>query len=164
MVTYTLDWHPEDHCSFVENVHMRKIHDSSKVKSDFKAYDVVVFEAYPNVDQKLWPAHCIIDSDGAKLHPKLTIIDEKTDPMNRKVVYTKKGCNPEIDSYSAFFDNCKLSETSLNADLQSHQITDLYVCGLAADVCVGKFLNFKFNLNSNEYILKNIKRLLLMME
>ena len=58
----------------------------------------------------------------------------------KKVVYTYKGCNPDIDSYSAFFDNCKLNETSLDKDLKQHQITDIYVCGLAADVCVGTSL------------------------
>ena len=56
--------------------------------------------------------------------------------MKRRVVYVKKGCREDIDSYSAFFDNCKLNETSLNQDLKKHGITDLYVCGLAADVCV----------------------------
>jgi nicotinamidase-related amidase len=30
-VVYTLDWHPEDHCSFVENVHKRKISSNSSV-------------------------------------------------------------------------------------------------------------------------------------
>jgi nicotinamidase/pyrazinamidase len=58
--------------------------------------------------------------------------------MGRSVVYVKKGSKSDIDSYSAFFDNCKLNETTLNADLKKHGITDLYVCGLAADVCVGK--------------------------
>jgi len=108
------------------------------VKNDFKTYDTVVFENYPDAEQKLWPAHCIVDSNGAKLHPDLTIVDEKTDQMNRKTVYTKKGSKSDIDSYSAFFDNCKLNETTLDGDLKKHGITDLYVCGLAADVCVGK--------------------------
>ena len=85
----------------------------------------------------MWPAHCIQDSDGAKLHPNLLVIDESTDPLKREIVYTKKGCRPDIDSYSAFFDNCQLNETSLNNDLQEHGVTEIYVCGLAADVCVG---------------------------
>ena len=61
--------------------------------------------------------------------------------MNRKTVFTKKGSKSDIDSYSAFFDNCKLNETTLDGDLKKHSITDLYVCGLAADVCVGKNFN-----------------------
>ena len=58
--------------------------------------------------------------------------------MKRKIVLTKKGCKSDIDSYSAFFDNCKLNETSLNSDLRKLGVTDIYVCGLAGDVCVGK--------------------------
>jgi nicotinamidase-related amidase len=139
VIAYTLDWHPQDHCSFIENVQMRKIHSKSKIKENFKAYDTVIFEEYPDAEQKLWPAHCVVDSDGAKLHPKLTVIDEKTDSMNRQAVYVKKGSKSDIDSYSAFFDNCKLNETTLHNDLQKHNITDLYVCGLAADVCVGNY-------------------------
>ncbi len=49
-----------------------------------------------------------------------------------------KGINPVIDSYSAFFDNKKLSHTEMEAYLRSKNITDVYVCGIAYDVCVGK--------------------------
>ena len=50
-----------------------------------------------------------------------------------------KGTNPEVDSYSAFWDNHKLSQTELVSLLSKHHVTDVYVCGLAYDVCVGKF-------------------------
>lgn len=49
-----------------------------------------------------------------------------------------KGTNPEVDSYSVFWDNKKLSDTSLIAQLKSKGVTDVYVCGIAYDVCVGK--------------------------
>lgn len=104
--------------------------------SDFKTYDTVIFEKYPEAEQKLWPAHCIQDTHGSELHPDLKVLDEEQD--GRTVIFTYKGTNPDIDSYSAFFDNCKLKETTLDADLKKHQITDIYVGGLAADVCVGR--------------------------
>jgi exosome complex component RRP4 len=50
-----------------------------------------------------------------------------------------KGTNPEVDSYSVFWDNKKLTETSLVSQLQERNATDIYICGLAYDVCVGKF-------------------------
>lgn len=103
----------------------------------------MIFENYPDIEQKLWPAHCVQDTLGAELHPHLRIIDDRTDKMHRSVVYVKKGSKSDIDSYSAFFDNCKLNETTLNADLKKHGITDLYVCGLAADVCVGNSMKFQ---------------------
>lgn len=31
VVAYSLDWHPEDHCSFVENVNKRKLSPNSPV-------------------------------------------------------------------------------------------------------------------------------------
>lgn len=31
MYCYSLDWHPQDHVSFVDTVHMRKLHADSKV-------------------------------------------------------------------------------------------------------------------------------------
>ncbi|CAF0792607.1 unnamed protein product [Brachionus calyciflorus] len=135
-VVYSLDWHPADHCSFIENVHYRKIADNSPIKENIKTLDSVIFEDYPNIPQRLWPAHCIQGTHGADLHPNLKRVDPKTDPMGRSVIYVYKGCRSDIDSYSAFFDNCKLNETSLRTDLIKHEITDLYICGLAADVCV----------------------------
>ena len=55
-----------------------------------------------------------------------------------KAVYVNKGTNSHIDSYSAFWDNKKLSQTELLQKLTKHGITDVYVCGLAYDICVGK--------------------------
>ena len=51
-----------------------------------------------------------------------------------------KGTNPDIDSYSAFFDNSKISATPLVTELMNKGVTDVYVCGIAYDVCVGKLI------------------------
>ena len=45
---------------------------------------------------------------------------------------------PDIDSYSAFFDNAKLSKTCLEELVKKEGVSDVYVCGIATDVCVGK--------------------------
>ena len=50
----------------------------------------------------------------------------------------KKGSTSYIDSYSAFFDNGKLQHTELEELIRKKEITDLYVCGIAYDVCVGE--------------------------
>ena len=56
----------------------------------------------------------------------------------------KKGFNPDIDSYSAFFDNKKLGKTNMEELIRKEEVTDLYICGIATDVCVGKHpLHFK---------------------
>ncbi|KAJ9582057.1 hypothetical protein L9F63_003640, partial [Diploptera punctata] len=129
-VFYSLDWHPSDHVSFIDNVRNRKVHSSSPVKvDDAKTYDTVIFEGPPLMKQRLWPRHCVQDSWGAELHKDLKIVDRSMK------VY--KGTNPEVDSYSVFWDNKKLTETTLVSQLQERNATDIYVCGLAYDVCVG---------------------------
>ena len=50
----------------------------------------------------------------------------------------KKGVTPYIDSYSAFFDNNKLKHTELEELIRGKDVTDVYVCGIAYDVCVGE--------------------------
>ena len=50
----------------------------------------------------------------------------------------RKGVIPDIDSYSAFFDNAKLSKTCLEEMVKKEGVSDVYVCGIATDVCVGK--------------------------
>lgn len=49
-----------------------------------------------------------------------------------------KGTNPEVDSYSVFWDNKKMTRTSLAEQLDQHNATDIYICGLAYDICVGR--------------------------
>ena len=51
-----------------------------------------------------------------------------------------KGTDPDIDSYSAFWDNGKLAQTSLAQDLHKRNVTRVFVCGLAYDICVGELL------------------------
>ena len=59
-----------------------------------------------------------------------------------------KGINPDVDSYSAFFDNAKLGKTKMDDILRAAGVTDVYVCGIATDVCVGNryILSRKHNL------------------
>lgn len=109
---------------------MRPLHETSPVDAAAaQVFDTVVFAGPPPMKQRLWPRHCVQDSWGSELHKDLKVVD------NAVKVY--KGTNPEVDSYSVFWDNKKLSETTLNAQLKLKGTTDIYVCGLAYDVCVG---------------------------
>ena len=47
-----------------------------------------------------------------------------------------KGQDPEIDSYSALFDNASLNATELPRILEEVGATQVFMCGLAYDVCV----------------------------
>uniref|UniRef100_A0A1B6M159 nicotinamidase n=1 Tax=Graphocephala atropunctata TaxID=36148 RepID=A0A1B6M159_9HEMI len=129
-VFYSLDWHPSDHVSFIDNLPQRVLHPSSPVSAEnAKVYDTVTFEGPPMMKQRLWPRHCVQDSWGAELHKDLKIVE------NAIKIY--KGTNSEVDSYSVFWDNKKLTRTSLSNQLADKNATDIYVCGLAYDVCVG---------------------------
>ncbi|CAO1390218.1 unnamed protein product [Diamesa hyperborea] len=127
---YSLDWHPSDHVSFIDNIKQRPIHPTSPLNADSAAvYDTVIFSGPPPMKQRLWPRHCVQDTWGSEIHKDLKIVE------NGIKVY--KGTNPEVDSYSVFWDNKKLSDTTLCGQLKLKGVTDIYVCGLAYDVCVG---------------------------
>jgi len=77
----------------------------------------------------MWPDHCLQNSSGAQLHKDLVV--KKSDTIVRK------GTNLHIDSYSAFYDNDHKTASNLAPTLKQHGITDVYVCGIAYDYCVG---------------------------
>ena len=78
--------------------------------------------------QILWPDHCIQGSTGASFHKNLN--------TNKSDIILRKGSNPKIDSYSAFFENDKNTTTGLEGYLLKKNIKQLYLCGLAFDYCV----------------------------
>jgi nicotinamidase/pyrazinamidase len=113
LVVATQDWHPRDHGSFATN-HVGK-----------EPYDVIELGGLPQV---LWPVHCVQDSPGAELHPRL-------DRTRITKVFTK-GTDPSIDSYSAFHDNGRRKSTGLGEWLKGQGVGEVYVLGLATDYCV----------------------------
>jgi nicotinamidase/pyrazinamidase len=111
-VVATQDWHPEDHISFA-------------VRHMLNEYEVIKLE---EIEQVLWPVHCVPGTWGAEFHKDLD-----TRPVD---LIIRKGNNPEIDSYSAFFENDRKTVTGLHYYLQGLKIEKLYLCGLATDYCV----------------------------
>lgn len=113
------------------------------------------------VEQILWPRHCQQDTWGAELHKDLKVFKSilpKCYKNNLKLIFKKqfvddgikilKGTNPGIDSYSAFWDNKKYSCTELIDILKEKNITDVFICGIAYDFCVGKKSKKIFYLHS----------------
>lgn len=113
LVIATQDWHPANHKSFVSN-----------------HPDRIVFETIDlnGTEQILWPEHCIQGSIGSDFAQDLN--------THKITIIIRKGTNPEIDSYSGFYDNDKCNSTGLLGVLKDKKITEVYVCGLAADFCV----------------------------
>lgn len=112
-VVLTQDWHPADHLSFASR------HEQA---DPFTQIDM------PYGAQTLWPDHCVQGTDGAAFHADL-----KSDKAN---LIVRKGMNPKIDSYSAFFENDKISTTGLAGWLEAKKIDKLIMAGLATDYCV----------------------------
>tara|TARA_B100000676_G_scaffold267161_1_gene281330 strand:- start:9413 stop:9820 length:408 start_codon:yes stop_codon:yes gene_type:complete len=82
----------------------------------------------PYGEQTLWPDHCVQSSHGATFHARL-----KTDKA-RMVV--RKGMKPAIDSYSAFYENDRVTSTGLSGYLRNRGVTRTGLVGLATDFCV----------------------------
>jgi nicotinamidase/pyrazinamidase len=82
----------------------------------------------PYGPQVLWPDHCIQGTQGAAFHNQLHV--------DRADLIIRKGYNPAIDSYSAFFENDKTTPTGLEGYLRTRGIDTLTLVGLATDFCV----------------------------
>jgi nicotinamidase-related amidase len=149
LLVYTLDWHPENHISFFDNLPLRKLIDSDAART-VKLFDQVTFSEPTLTDQKLWPRHCVQNTAGSELHPDLILVENS--------IKIFKGQNPDIDSYSAFFDNKKLNPTGLDVELKRKNITRIFVCGLAYDVCVADTCYDALDLGYETVLLKDCSR------
>ena len=113
IVVATKDWHPKDHISFASNHKNKNVGQIIKIN---------------NLDQMLWPDHCIKDSKGSEFPKKLN------SHKIHKIFY--KGVDSDIDSYSVFYDNGKIRSTGLSNFLKKSNINQVDIVGLATDYCV----------------------------
>ena len=109
----TQDWHPAGHSSFAS---------SHPGRAPFETIRLAYGE------QTLWPDHGVQGSVGAALHPEL-------DQAKIELV-VRKGFRPEIDSYSAFFENDRVTSTGLAGYLRERGFKRIFFVGLATDFCV----------------------------
>lgn len=112
-VVIAQDWHPAGHASFASS------------HPGHQPYDVIEL---PYGEQTLWPEHCVQATPGAELHPQLDL------PHAQLII--RKGCNPDIDSYSAFLEADRRTTTGLSGYLKERGIDTVYMVGLALDFCV----------------------------
>ncbi len=134
-IVLTQDWHPPHHKSFAS---------THPGKKPLDAYSTI------SIGPILWPDHCVQGEKGADFSPLLdTAVAD---------AIIRKGLNPEIDSYSAFIENDKKTETGLAGYLKSLKVSRFFICGLALDYCVyysaldGKKLGF------DVYLLTDLSR------
>jgi len=113
-IVFTQDWHPADHFSFAS---------SHPGKQPFQQIEA----GYG--PQTLWPDHCVQGTKGAEFHPALN--------LSHAELILRKGFRRTIDSYSAFFENDRITPTGLAGYLRERGLTRIFLAGLAYDYCVG---------------------------
>lgn len=113
LVVATQDWHPRNHGSFADN---------HQGKQPGQVIDL------GGVEQVLWPVHCVQGTRGAEFVAELV-----TDKIAKVF---QKGTDPEVDSYSGFYDNEHRKATGLTEYLRERGVEDVYILGLATDYCV----------------------------
>lgn len=113
LIIFTQDWHPPDHVSFYTSHPGKK--NGQLIRTHYGP-------------QKLWPPHCIQNSHGAMILPSLLVC--------RPHIIVQKGYLSFIDSYSGFGSRTGQFKTGLDEILKSHNISDVFICGVATDFCV----------------------------
>jgi len=113
-IVLTQDWHPAGHTSF------------ASAHSGKRPYEQIEL-SYGT--QTLWPDHCIQGSKGAEFHPALD--------LKQAELILRKGFRTQIDSYSAFFENDRVTPTGLAGYLDERNLNRVFLAGLAYDYCVG---------------------------
>ena len=109
----TQDWHAPDHLSFA-SAHPGK-----------QPYETIML---PYGEQILWPDHCVRETKGAEFHPGLHV------PHASLIL--RKGIHREIDSYSTFYENDRITPTGLVGYLRERNFERVFLAGLALDFCV----------------------------
>lgn len=112
-IILTQDWHTPHHLSFA-SAHPGK-HPFEQIEVSYGL-------------QTLWPDHCVQGTRGAEFHPDLS--------LPRAELILRKGFRPEIDSYSAFFENDHSTATGLGGYLRERGFERVFIAGLAYDYCV----------------------------
>ena len=113
-IIFTQDWHPLNHKSFIT------AHPNNNV------FDVIDMDG---IKQTIWTVHCVQHTWGSEFHKDLNM-----DIPNLSIF--KKGMDVDVDSHSGFFDNKHDKSTGLKEFLQLNNVIDVFICGLATDVCV----------------------------
>lgn len=120
IVIMSQDWHGPNNISFA-SVHGVQ---------PFQMRDVYYHGGVEHTPQMMWPDHCVMGTHGAEFH------EDVQPTVDRAIAVIRKGYRDGVDSYSAFFENDKVTPTGLHGMLQELGVTEVVLCGIALDYCV----------------------------
>ena len=121
LIVATQDWHPPGHGSF------------ASAHPGAKPFDVGELSG---IEQVFWPDHCVQGEEGARVETEVRKLLIEVTERGQRTLIIKKGQHVEVDSYSTFFDNARRHDTGLHKALQSYEIEQVEIVGLAFDYCV----------------------------
>ena len=139
--TCVLDWHPETHSSFYENIDSYKgclVQYPRQSVDEVTIGDFVTFKVDDNEYRaKLTLKHCVQNTQGAQIVNHLNL---PTD-----CVRILKGTDPMYCSRSAFRDFGRLPDTGLLKLLQEKEISDVYIAGQSLLLSINADCNYAKN-------------------
>jgi nicotinamidase/pyrazinamidase len=112
-VVFTQDWHPPGHISFASRYPGAR--PGEWIQAGYG-------------EQLLYPDHCVQGEPGAELASALD--------LRAATLRLYKGCRRDVDSYSAFTENDRRTDTGLTAYLRSLGIRRVFFAGLSLYGCV----------------------------
>lgn len=132
IVVATQDWHPPNHSGFAVNHPGRKPGDVVQLRRG---------------QQLLQPVHCVRHTPGAEFAPGFLL-----QRVNR---IFRKGTDPNLDSYSGFFDSDHLHATGMADYLREKKVGEVCLLGLATDRCVKFTALDAVTLGFNTYLIED---------
>lgn len=150
LVVFTKDDHPFNHISFAS---------SHKGKQPFDEYTYVSEKTPAHAFKScLWPAHCVVGTEGNKIHEELSKLIVDGHINNTKTLVLGKGMDAGREYYSCFNDVLEEHYTDILNILKSENITDVYICGLAYDYCVVNSAKSSYKLGFQTFVIENMTR------
>lgn len=135
VVVASQDWHPAEHGSF--HVH----HPGAR------PYDKGCLGGKPQV---LWPVHCIRGTRGADFVAGINV------EYFQAII--RKGMDPDVDSYSVFYDNHHRNPSGLKGYLKERHVKKIFLAGLALDYCVKYSALDALELTNEIYVIEDACR------
>eukprot|EP00801_Mesodinium_rubrum_P010949 Mrub_11011.p1 GENE.Mrub_11011~~Mrub_11011.p1 ORF type:complete len:209 (+),score=30.12 Mrub_11011:43-627(+) len=129
-IVRTRDYHPQDHISFASN-HNKELFSKILLKDT-------------NIEQIMWPDHCVQGTFGAEYHKDLYLVS---------AIEILKGTQTSVECYSGFGNAA--DNTGLATLLKKLGVTDVYVVGLAYDYCVGYTAESAVKEGFNTYVIED---------